>query len=123
MNKLTKLIAPALAASLALGAAVPASAATFVHSAGNVRVELAQLDQQIDVARARHQISASESATLQKKVDRVQNLYRTYSRNGFSRSELRVLDNQIDTVKRDLARQANDRDNFGHNGRGYGHRR
>lgn len=122
MTKLTKLIAPALAASLALGITVPASAATFVNSAGNVRIELAQLDRQIDVARARHQISASESATLEKKVDRAQKLYRTYSRNGFSRAELRVLDNRVDTLKRDLARQVNDRDNFRHDGKGYGRR-
>jgi hypothetical protein len=123
MNKLTKLIAPALAASLALGAAVPASAATFYNNGANVKVEIAQLDRQIDIAKARHQLSWQESASLEKQVDRLQNLYRAYSRNGLTRAEVRVLDNQIDNVKQDLARQSHDRD-FGHgHGNGYGHRR
>lgn len=122
MNKLTKLIAPALAVSLTLGAAVPASAATFFNNGANVKVEIAQLDRQIDIAKARHQLSWQESASLEKQVDRLQSLYRTYSRNGLTRAELRTLDNQIDNVKQNLARQTHDRD-FGHDGNGYGHRR
>jgi hypothetical protein len=122
MNKLTKLIAPALAVSLTLGAAVPASAAVFYGNGANVKAEIAQLDRQIDVAKARHQLSRQESASLESQVNRLQKLYRTYGRNGFSRAELRTLDNQVDNVKRDLVRQVNDRDNDGHNGRGYGHR-
>jgi len=131
MNKLTKLIAPALAVSLTLGAAVPASAATFFNYGANVKVEIAQLDRQIDIAKARHQLSWQESASLDKQVDRLQKLYRTYSRNGLTRAEARVLENQIGSVKQDLARQSNDRDfghgNFGHDGghggNDYGHRR
>ena len=123
MNKLIKFAAPALAASLALGATVPASAATFHNNANTVKVELAQLDRQIDIAKARHQLTFQESASLQTQVNRVQALYRSYARNGFSRAELVTLDSRIDAVKRDLARQANDRDNGGHHGNGYGHRR
>lgn len=125
MNKLTKLIAPALAVSLTLGAAVPASAAPFFDNGSNVKAEIAQLDRQVDAAQARHQLSWQESASLEKQVDRLQKLYRTYSRNGLTRAEARVLDNQIDSVKQDLARQSHDRD-FGHDGGragGYGHRR
>lgn len=123
MNKLIKFAVPALAASLALGATAPASAATFGNGAGNVKVELAQLDRQIDVAKARHQLTFQESTSLKTQVNRVQALYRSYARNGFSRAELRTLDNRIDAVKRDLARKANDRDTGGHHGNGYGHRR
>jgi multidrug resistance efflux pump len=94
----------------------------FYGNGANVKAEIAQLDRQIDVAKARHQLSRQESASLESQVNRLQKLYRTYGRNGFSRAELRTLDNQVDNVKRDLVRQVNDRDNSGHNGRGYGHR-
>lgn len=126
MNRLIKIIAPALAASLALGAAVPASAATWEgrHEIGRyengrheIGRQIAQLDRQVDVARARHLISWRESARIEAKVDRLQRLYRSYARNGFSRGELRVLDNRIDAVKRDLTRQANDRNRFAYNNR------
>jgi hypothetical protein len=121
MNKLTKLIAPALAVSLTLGAAVPTSAAVFYSNGANVKAQIAQLDRQIDVAKARRQLTWQESASLEKQVDRLQKLYRSYSRNGLTRAELRTLDNQVDNVKRDLVRQSRDR-NLGH-GNGYGHRR
>jgi hypothetical protein len=126
MNKLIKIIAPALAASLALGAAVPASAATWEgrHEVGRYETsrheigrQIAQLDRQVDMARARHLISWRESASLGTKVDRLQKLYRVYARNGLSRAEVRVLDNRIDAVKRDLARQTNDRNRFAYNDR------
>ena len=118
MNRLTKWIAPALAASLALGAAVPASAAQWEghrnsHGYENgIGREIAQLDRQVDIAKARHQISWREAANFERKVDQLQRLYRIYSRNGLSRTELRVLDSRVDLVKRDLARQSHDRNGF-----------
>jgi len=122
MNKLTKLIAPALAVSLTLGAAVPASAAVFFNNGANVKAQIAQLDRQVDIAKARHQLTRQESASLTNQVDRLQSLYRSYSRNGLTRAELLTLNSRIDTVKRDLVRQTNDRD-FGRTGKGgYGHR-
>ena len=120
MNRLTKWIAPTLAASLALGAAAPASAAQWEGHRDNgheIGREIRQLDRQVDIAKARHQISWREAANLERKVDRLQRLYRNYSRDGLSRSELRVLDNRVDQVKRDLARQSHDRDGFARGGK------
>ena len=129
MNRLTRIIAPALAASLALAIAAPASAAQwegqrnshgYAYDNGIGR-EIAQLDRQVDIAKALHQISAREAASLERKVDGLQRLYRVYSRNGLSRGELNVLDRRIDSVKRDLARQAHDRDGRAERSRDDGH--
>ena len=106
---LTKtLLAPALFAALAAGTAMPASAA--IYGNGNqLRREIAQLDRQIDQARDRRAISAREAASLGSRVRTLDVTWRAYARGGFTRAETRSLDNRIDQVKRDFARQATDR--------------
>ncbi len=109
MNRLTKLIAPALFATLALGAGVPASAAQWDNH-NSIRQEIRQLDNQIDRAQSRHLISAREATRLSRNVDQLQKLQVRYARDGYTRAELRVLDQRLDTVKRQLAREIGDRD-------------
>lgn len=123
MNRLTKFIAPALAASLALGSALPATAAGWNGNASGVqlRQQIAQLDRKIDQAESRHQLSRDEARKLDASVSQIQRLHATYSRGGLTRAEVRTLNTRIDTVERQLAREIADRDNRGdrdnrHNG-------
>jgi Spy/CpxP family protein refolding chaperone len=108
MNRLTKLIVPALAASLALGAVTPATAAPFNNGNG-VRQQIVQLDRKIDQAERQHRLTRQEAQRLGKLVDQVQTLQARYARNGFTRAELRSLDVRIDTVSRQIDREIADR--------------
>ena len=108
MTTANKLVASALAASLALGIAAPASAAVF--NAGSLRQQIAQLDNQIDRAEARRTISHREAQSLDRQVDRLQDMFRAYARGGFTRYELANLDNRIDQVKRQLKLERRDDD-------------
>jgi hypothetical protein len=110
-----------LAAPLALVAGAllttPASAASY-QSAGQIRAEINQLDRQVDRARG---LSSAEEQRLSRRVDQLQSLYRTYSRNGFSRAELSVLSSRVDVIRNQLFRQSNDYND--HNGRNDRHDR
>jgi chromosome segregation ATPase len=110
MNRLNKLLAPALAAALTLGAAVPASAAAWVQDARQLRSQIIQLDRQIDRAEQRRLLSSREANQLERRVENLKDLHSRYARNGFTRAELRVLDQRIDTVKRQVDREIDDRD-------------
>lgn len=110
MIRLNKLIAPALAAALALGAAVPASAAPWQQDARELRNQIVQLDRLIDRAEQRRLLSSREANQLERKVENLKDLHSRYARNGFTRAELRILVRRIDTVKRQVDREITDRD-------------
>lgn len=103
MTKANKIVASALAASLALGIAVPANAA--IYNAGSLRAEIAQLDNQIDRAEARRTISHREAQQLDRQVDRLQDSFRSYARGGFTRYELASLNNGVAQVRNQLQAQ------------------
>jgi septal ring factor EnvC (AmiA/AmiB activator) len=103
MTTAKKIVASALAASLALGIAVPASAA--VYNPGNLRADIAQLDSQINRAEARRTISRREAQKLDRQVDRLQDTFRAYARGGFTRYELASLNNGIAQVRNQLQAQ------------------
>jgi hypothetical protein len=108
------------AAPLALAAAAllasPASARDFNYgNAGQLRAEIAQLDRQIDRS---HGISSREERVLENRVDRLQSLYRSYARGGFTNREVRSLQNEIASVRVAIQRQAHDWNN--HPGRNVG---
>lgn len=108
MNKKFLFAAPlALAAGALLS--TPASAARF-NSASQIRAEIVQLDRQVDRARG---LSGREEQQLERKVDQLQALYRSYARNGLTRGEINALSARIDSVRDQLFRQSNDRN--GHN--------
>lgn len=112
MRNIRKIIAPAIIASLALGAAVPASAAPWHdrdRGRDNYRQQISQLDKQVQRAEQRRLISSREAKGLERKVDQLQQLHRTFARDGLNRAERRALDTRIDNVQRQIARETADR--------------
>ena len=109
-----------LAAPLALAAgamlATPASARGWDYGAGNLRAEIAQLDRQVDRTRG---LSNREERALEQRVDRLQNLYRSYARHGFTRAEVQTLQREIASVRVAIERQSHDWNN--HPGRNNRH--
>ena len=116
MNPATKIIASAVGASLALGLAVPASAAQW-NAPGQVRQQIAELDWHIDRAQANRAITNREARMLDYRVANIRAMFNSYARGGFTRTELNNLDNRIDDVKRQLRMQKNDWDDRGDYGR------
>ena len=108
MNLTKTLFVPVLFAALAAGTTMPASAAAF-GSGNQLRRDISRLDRQIDRAQSRHVISGREAVSLQSRVRTLDATWRAYARGGFTRAETRSLDNRIDRLKRDFARQATDR--------------
>lgn len=130
MRTFTKLVAPALIATLALGTMVPVAQAQVHgqhnnsrydnngrHNAGrptpvrndNIRNELNGLNRDIDRAAARRTISSREATNLKREVSQVQRLYAQYARNGLTQSETRTLRNRVDRIQ--VALRAERRDN------------
>ena len=108
MNFTKTLLAPVLFAALAAGTALPVSAAAYGNG-NQLRRDISQLDRQVDQARARHVLSGREAASLDARVRTLDATWRSYARGGFTGAETRSLENRIDQVKRDFARQATDR--------------
>jgi len=98
-----------IAAPLALAAGAllvtPASAASFSNP-GQIRAEIQQLDRQVDRAHGR------DAQRLQARVDRLQSLYQSYARGGFSRNELQRLDRELGAVKAQVYSASRDRNGF-----------
>jgi hypothetical protein len=112
-----------LAAPLALAAgalfSTPAAAAWHTNP-GQLRAEIAQLDRQID---RKPGVSNREERVLERRVDRLQDLYRSYARHGFNRFELQSLEREIASVRAALAHQSHDWNNHpGRDGRYDRHR-
>jgi len=113
MKKLLLAAPLALAAGALLGS--PASAQSWNHgNAGQLRAEIAQLDRQVDRTRG---LSNREERALEARVDRLQNLYRSYARGGFTRGEVNSLEREIASVRVAIQRQAHDWNN--HPGRNH----
>lgn len=104
MKKILTAVPLALAAAAVL--ATPASAASPLN-AGKIRAEIQQLDRQVDRMRG---LSDREERRLESQVDRLDALYRSYARGGFTRSELQRLDSQVNAVKAQVYAQSRDRD-------------
>lgn len=122
MRTLTKFLAPAIAAGIALGSIAPASAADWRHDnraeqsrfapvRGDMfRADIAELRRDIDRAAARRMISPREAAGLRHEVAGIQRLHAEYARHGLDRREMRTLDRKIDRVRATLRFERNDRD-------------
>jgi|SRR6185437_9486282 hypothetical protein len=107
MKKLFLAAPLALAAGALLGS--PASAQSWNNgNAGQLRAEIAQLDRQVDHSRG---LSNREERALQHRVDRLQNLYRSYARGGFTRAEVNSLQREIASVRVAIQHQARDWNN------------
>ncbi|MCJ2178135.1 hypothetical protein [Novosphingobium album (ex Hu et al. 2023)] len=124
MRTLTKIIAPALAVALGMGAALPASAHETRHEqsarhtpdrhemdrARSIRSDIHGLRAQIDRAAARHRISYREANGLHRDARQIQRLYASYARDGLTHRETRVLKAKISKVQFALHMERSDRD-------------
>ena len=134
MPSLSKIIAPALAstlaAALALGGALPAQAASYDrhgqpgryvdnhrpadrYAASRnalIRADINDLRRDIDRAAARRLISQREAAGLRRDAVQIQRLYASYARGGLSGWELQSLQRKVDGIHFALRREARDRD-------------
>jgi len=111
MRKLSKLLAPALLASLAVGAAVPASAAPTPYRSDAIRNQIAELQRRVERNDRRDRISEREARGLRQDVYRLRDQFRAYNRNGLSRSEYRILTQRIDNIRMRLHIERRDWDN------------
>jgi hypothetical protein len=75
-----------------------------------LRGEIAQLDRQVDQAQNRRLISNREAQRLDREVNQLERLHAQFARGGFTRTELRTLNQRIDSVQRMVSREINDRD-------------
>ena len=127
MRKLSTVVASALIAATAAGAALPAQAQPYQnghyddrynnnydrYDRGNVRaisVQIQELERRIQRSDWRDRISEREAASLRRDVWRLRQDYRAYSRNGLSRRETQILENRIQNVRQRLRWERNDRD-------------
>lgn len=107
------LVAPAILAATV--AAVPASAAPYNTDGNALRRDIAQLENRLDRLDDTRRISGREEDRLDRSIDGLKRTWSAYSRGGFSQAERRNLSAQIVRVKRDLDRQANDRNDRARN--------
>lgn len=122
MRTLTRILAPALAAGLALGAVAPASAADWRdHNRADaarytpvrndaVRADIYSLRAKIDRAAARRAISPREAAGLRRDTAGIERLYVSYARNGLNPRETQILRAKVDRVQFALRMEKHDRD-------------
>lgn len=122
MRKLSKIIAPALVATLALGGAMPAQAVPYRGDSRHVtaprpttpvrnthiRQEINGLNTAIDRAAARRTISQREAQGLRAQTRDLQRLYASYARNGLTRGEVQALESRVNRIQ--IALRAERRD-------------
>jgi len=123
MRKLSKIIAPALFATLALGAIAPAqaqyrpddgryNAARPTPGRDNqIRADINNLNRSIDRAIARRTISNREATGLRREAAQVQRLYAQYARNGLTMAETRTLRDRVNRIEYRLRAERRDNDN------------
>jgi hypothetical protein len=114
MKTLIKAIAPALVASLALGAAMPAQARPTPVRTDNIADQIADLERAVNRNDNRDRISEREARGLRQEVRQLRWQYNNYRRNGLNNWEYRNLQNRIDNIRGRLHHERNDR-----NGRRY----
>lgn len=110
MPKLTRIIAPALIATMALGAAMPAQAYTPAR-AHAIRGEIVDLQRAVDRLDGRYRISEREAFALRRDVRQLNDQFRFFNRNGLSNAEYRALERRISAVRAKLRHERHDRNN------------
>lgn len=119
MSAALKIIAPVLAAVLAVGSVAPAMAQPSPHRESSwktpnreaaVRSDIAALRGQVDRAAARRTISQREATGLRRDVSDIQRLHSSYARGGLNSREMQILQSRIDRVHFALHDERRDRD-------------
>jgi hypothetical protein len=101
-----------IAASAALSA-VPASAQSWriqPRVQQEIRGYIDQLQNQIQRAQQRRTISAREAGGLRQQAVALRQTYARYNRNGLDRTEVRTLQNQVNTLRQRLRLERRDWD-------------
>lgn len=107
-----KLILTLVAASAAV-AAVPASARIWQvqpRVQTQIRSDINQLQNQIQVAAQRRTISQREAVSLRRQAVDIRQLLARYNRNGLSRQEVTALESRINRVRQNLRLERRDWD-------------
>lgn len=138
MRKFTKIVAPALFATLALGAVVPAQAQnqdrrddarrydqrydnrqnngrynapqTSVRD-NQLRADISNLNRSIERAVQRRTLTSREAAGYRNDVVQIQRLYTQYARNGLTLAEQRTLRSRVDGLENQLRKERRDNRN------------
>lgn len=96
-----KFLIPAILIS-AVAVSAPAASqhrSNYGHQGVGIERQLDQIEQQIDRARDRRQISRDEARRLQRQADRIDNLHDRYRRNGLNQRERHDLQNRIQRLR------------------------
>jgi hypothetical protein len=112
LRKLSKIIAPALVASLALGAASPAFAYPTSNRAQAIHSQIDDLQRRISRNDDHNRISNREAAGLRNDVRQLQDQFRAYNRDGLSQREAQALQNRIDNIRSRLHYERGDWNNY-----------
>lgn len=117
MTTTRKLIAvPAVLAALAAAAPVAAQGYGQNRTDGDaLRRDIAQLENRLDRLDDTRRISGREEERLDRSIEGLKRTWGAYSRGGFNQGERRSLAAQIQRVRYDLDRQANDRNDRARN--------
>jgi Spy/CpxP family protein refolding chaperone len=131
MRTLSKIIATALVATTALGAALPAQAQPYPgrHErfdrwddrwdnrfydqrdySQSIRAQIEDLQRRVERNDWRDRISEREAAALRRDIWRLRQQYRDYARNGLSQREAQILHEQVRDVRQRLRYERRDRD-------------
>ena len=112
MGKLTRIIAPALFATLALGAVTPAAAQRYTPNRSEaIRNQIAELQRRVERNDSRDRISEREARGLRRDVYRLREQFRLSNRNGLSRNEYMTLNRRIHSIRERLRIERRDWDN------------
>lgn len=107
MNTRNRIITSAIAATLALGVAVPASAQSW-NNGHQFRQQIAQLEQRVDRTRG---LSNREARQLDRQIAQLKTQYNRFARGGFDRRESQAMQRMIADVRHTIAVQARDNNN------------
>jgi hypothetical protein len=108
MNIKNRLTLVAIAATMALGAAAPASAQAWNNNGNQFRQQIAQLENRVDRNRG---ISNREARRLDNQISQLKAQYNQFARGGFTRGESQAMQRSIANVRQNLASQARDNNN------------
>ena len=102
-----------LATALSAATVTPAAAQNWRPAApvrSQIQQDINQLDRQIARAQQRRTLSARESTSLRRQALKVRRDYARYSRNGLTRTEVAVLERQVNQLRRQLRLEQRDWD-------------
>ena len=108
MNIRNRILASAIAATLAVGAAVPASAQARNSDGHQFRQQIAQLEHRVDRNRG---LSNREARQLDRQISQLKSQYNRFARGGFDRRESQAMQRMIADVRYAIVAQARDSNN------------